>query len=151
TVCAAERECRNGSVLPGPEGLSCARGPAGDSELLCRAGMPAVRNSIGALAARRGDPSADSPGGRGSGGGRDCQAAGLSPRLRGGLGYHRPWGGGVRVQEGGGVTYGSVCSGIEAATVAWKPLGWIPAFFAEIDRYCCALLRHYWPDVPNLG
>ena len=48
-------------------------------------------------------------------------------------------------------TYGSVCSGIEAATVAWHPLGWHPAFFAEIDAFPCALLAHHYPDVPNLG
>jgi DNA (cytosine-5)-methyltransferase 1 len=30
--------------------------------------------------------------------------------------------------------YGSICSGIEAATVAWEPLGWKPAWFAEIDK-----------------
>ncbi len=47
--------------------------------------------------------------------------------------------------------YGSVCSGIEAATVAWEPLGWRPAWFAEIEPFPCAVLRHHWPDVPNLG
>jgi hypothetical protein len=31
--------------------------------------------------------------------------------------------------------YGSICSGIEAATVAWHPLGWTPAFFAEIEKF----------------
>lgn len=33
------------------------------------------------------------------------------------------------------MTYGSVCSGIEAATVAWHPLGWKPAFFSEIEKF----------------
>ena len=37
--------------------------------------------------------------------------------------------------------YLSVCSGIEAVSVAWKPLGWQPAMFAEIDPFCCWLLR----------
>ncbi|MGC2160699.1 MAG: DNA (cytosine-5-)-methyltransferase [Silvibacterium sp.] len=37
--------------------------------------------------------------------------------------------------------YLSVCSGIEAASVAWGPLGWQPAMFAEIDPFCCWLLR----------
>ena len=48
--------------------------------------------------------------------------------------------------------YGSVCSGIESATVAWEGLGWAPQWFSEIDPFCCALLEHYWGnDVPNLG
>jgi DNA (cytosine-5)-methyltransferase 1 len=37
--------------------------------------------------------------------------------------------------------YLSVCSGIEAVSVAWGPLGWQPAMFAEIDPFCCCLLR----------
>ena len=48
-------------------------------------------------------------------------------------------------------TYGSLCSGIEAATVAWHPLGWKPAFFSEIDPFASAVLAHHWPDVRNLG
>ena len=47
--------------------------------------------------------------------------------------------------------YLSVCSGIEAATVAWHPLGWQPAAFAEIEPFPSAVLAHHWPDVPNLG
>jgi DNA (cytosine-5)-methyltransferase 1 len=47
--------------------------------------------------------------------------------------------------------YGSVCSGIEAATVAWDMLGWTPAFFSEIEPFPCAALAHHYPDVPNLG
>lgn len=47
--------------------------------------------------------------------------------------------------------YGSVCSGIEAATVAWHPLGWCPAFFSEIDAFPSALLAHHYPETPNLG
>src|ERR1035441_4247714 len=47
--------------------------------------------------------------------------------------------------------YGSVCSGIEAATVAWEPIGWTPAWYSEIDPFCCSLLKHHYPQVPNLG
>jgi len=47
--------------------------------------------------------------------------------------------------------YGSVCSGIEAATVAWHPLGWRPAFFSEIDKFPRAVLSHHYPDVPLHG
>lgn len=47
--------------------------------------------------------------------------------------------------------YLSVCSGIEAATVAWHPLGWEPVGFSEIEPFPCAVLRHHYPDVPNLG
>lgn len=47
--------------------------------------------------------------------------------------------------------YGSVCSGIEAATVAWHPLGWRPAFLSEIERYARALLKYHYPDVPLHG
>jgi DNA (cytosine-5)-methyltransferase 1 len=47
--------------------------------------------------------------------------------------------------------YGSVCSGIEAVSVAWEPLGFRPAWFAEIDPFCSALLAHRYPDVENLG
>ncbi len=47
--------------------------------------------------------------------------------------------------------YGSVCSGIEAATVAWHPLGWEPAFFSEIEAAPKAVLAHHWPDVPCHG
>lgn len=49
------------------------------------------------------------------------------------------------------ITYGSVCSGIEAATTAWHPLGWSPRWFAEIEPFPSAVLAHHWPDVPNLG
>lgn len=49
------------------------------------------------------------------------------------------------------ITYGSVCSGIEAATVAWHPLGMRPEWFAEIEPFPSAVLAHHWPDVPNLG
>jgi DNA (cytosine-5)-methyltransferase 1 len=49
------------------------------------------------------------------------------------------------------VRYGSVCSGIEAATVAWHPLGWKPAWFAEVAAFPSAVLAHRYPNVPNLG
>ncbi len=47
--------------------------------------------------------------------------------------------------------YGSVCSGIEAATVAWHPLGMRPVWFAEIETFPSAVLAHHYPDTPNLG
>lgn len=58
--------------------------------------------------------------------------------------------------------YLSVCSGIEAATVAWKPLGWTAAGFAEIDKFPSAVLAHHYGSnmpgeplarngVPNFG
>lgn len=53
--------------------------------------------------------------------------------------------------EGGGVKYLSVCSGIEAATVAWHPLGWQPEAFSEIDKFPSAVLAHHYPNVPNWG
>ena len=49
------------------------------------------------------------------------------------------------------IRYGSLCSGIEAASVAWKALGWQPAWFAEIEPFPCAVLSHHWPHVPNHG
>jgi len=48
-------------------------------------------------------------------------------------------------------TYLSVCSGIEAATVAWHDLGWQPVGFAEIEPFPSAVLAHHYPDVPNHG
>ncbi len=57
--------------------------------------------------------------------------------------------------------YGSVCSGIEAATVAWHPLGWKPAFFSEIEKFPSAVLAHHYHSnmpgdpigngIPNYG
>ncbi len=47
--------------------------------------------------------------------------------------------------------YGSVCSGIEAVTVAWESLGFQPAWFAEIDPFCSALLAHHYKNVSNRG
>jgi DNA (cytosine-5)-methyltransferase 1 len=48
-------------------------------------------------------------------------------------------------------TFGSVCSGIEAASVAWHPLGWRAAWLSEIEPFPSAVLKHHYPDVPNLG
>jgi len=49
------------------------------------------------------------------------------------------------------VKYLSVCSGIEAASKAWEPIGWQPAAFSEIEPFPAAVLKHHWPEVPNLG
>ena len=50
-----------------------------------------------------------------------------------------------------GFRYVSIFSGVEAATLAWKPLGWEPVAFSEIEPFPCAVLAERWPDVPNLG
>jgi len=47
--------------------------------------------------------------------------------------------------------YSTLCSGIESPTVAWAPIGWTPVWYSEIETFPCALLRHYYPQVPNLG
>ncbi|EKN3394595.1 MT-A70 family methyltransferase [Yersinia enterocolitica] len=47
--------------------------------------------------------------------------------------------------------YGSVCSGIEAASLAWESLGWVPAWFSEIEPFPSAVLAHHWPATTNLG
>lgn len=49
------------------------------------------------------------------------------------------------------ITYGSVCSGIEAATVAWQQLNWQAAWYAEIEPFPSAVLAHHYPDTPNHG
>jgi DNA (cytosine-5)-methyltransferase 1 len=49
------------------------------------------------------------------------------------------------------VKYLSVCSGIEAATVAWHPLGWEAFAYSEIEKFPCQVLAHHYPDTPNLG
>jgi DNA (cytosine-5)-methyltransferase 1 len=51
----------------------------------------------------------------------------------------------------GTLHYGSVCSGIEAVSLAWQPLGMQPDWFAEIEPFPCAVLAHHHPEVPNLG
>ena len=48
------------------------------------------------------------------------------------------------------LTYGSVCSGIEAVSVAWRGL-MRPLWFSEIEPFPCAVLAHHYPDTPNLG
>lgn len=47
--------------------------------------------------------------------------------------------------------YLSLCSGIEAASVAWHQFGWEPFGFSEIEAFPSAVLQHHWPEVPNLG
>lgn len=47
--------------------------------------------------------------------------------------------------------YGSVCSGVEAASVAWESLGWKPVFFSEIEDFPSAVLNYHWPEIPNMG
>lgn len=49
------------------------------------------------------------------------------------------------------LTFGSVCSGIEAASIAWEPLGFKPLWFSEIESFPSAVLDHHWPQIPNLG
>ena len=49
------------------------------------------------------------------------------------------------------LAYGSVCSGIEAASVAWHPLGWCPRFFCEVDSFASSVLSTHFPLVPNYG
>jgi DNA (cytosine-5)-methyltransferase 1 len=49
------------------------------------------------------------------------------------------------------VKYLSVCSGIEAASVAWEPLGWEPLAFSEIEPFPRAVLEHHYPQVPLHG
>lgn len=50
-----------------------------------------------------------------------------------------------------GFRYVSIFSGVEAATLAWEPLGWEPVAFSEIEPFPCAVLAERWSDVPNLG
>ena len=47
--------------------------------------------------------------------------------------------------------YLSICSGIEAASVAWHQLGWQPLAFSEIEPFPRAVLGHHYPDVPLHG
>jgi DNA (cytosine-5)-methyltransferase 1 len=49
------------------------------------------------------------------------------------------------------MNYLSVCSGIEAATVAWHDMGWNPVGFSEIEKFPSEVLAHHYPNVPNLG
>ena len=47
--------------------------------------------------------------------------------------------------------YLSVCSGIEAATVAWHPLGWEAVAYSEIEKFPSQVLLHHYPNTPNWG
>lgn len=47
--------------------------------------------------------------------------------------------------------FGSVCSGIEAASVAWHPLGWRASFLSEIEAFPRAVLAHHYPETPLHG
>jgi DNA (cytosine-5)-methyltransferase 1 len=59
---------------------------------------------------------------------------------------------GERPEAGrGALTFGSVCSGIEAASAAWHPLGWRAAFVSEIEAFPRAVLQHRWPETPLHG
>lgn len=49
------------------------------------------------------------------------------------------------------MNYLSVCSGIEAATVAWHDMGWNPVGFSEIEKFPSQLLAHHYPNVTNYG
>jgi len=49
------------------------------------------------------------------------------------------------------MNYLSVCSGIEAATVAWHDMGWNPLAFSEIEKFPSQVLAHHYPNTPNLG
>ncbi len=49
------------------------------------------------------------------------------------------------------IKFGSVCSGIEAASVAWESLGFSAAWVSEIDKFPCAVLAHHYPKIKNLG
>ena len=54
-------------------------------------------------------------------------------------------------RNGTGLRYISICSGIEAATVAWKPLGWRAVAYSEIEKFPSKLLAHHYPETPNVG
>ncbi len=47
--------------------------------------------------------------------------------------------------------YATLCSGVEAPSLAWSPLGWKPIFFSEVAPFPSAVLAHHYPSVPNLG
>jgi DNA (cytosine-5)-methyltransferase 1 len=49
------------------------------------------------------------------------------------------------------MNYLSVCSGIEAATVAWHHMGWKPVGFSEIEKFPSQVLAHHYPTVTNFG
>jgi DNA (cytosine-5)-methyltransferase 1 len=47
--------------------------------------------------------------------------------------------------------YATVCSGVEAPSLAWHGLGWMPVWFSEIENFPAAVLKYHYPTVPNLG
>jgi DNA (cytosine-5)-methyltransferase 1 len=49
------------------------------------------------------------------------------------------------------MNYLSVCSGVEAATVAWHDLGFNPIAFSEIEKFPSEVLKHHYPTIPNMG
>lgn len=49
------------------------------------------------------------------------------------------------------ITFATVCSGVEAVSLAWEPLGFQAQFFSEIEAFPNKVLQHHWPEVPNLG
>jgi DNA (cytosine-5)-methyltransferase 1 len=49
------------------------------------------------------------------------------------------------------MNYATVCSGIEAPSVAWESLGWKAQWFSEVEPFPCRVLKHHYPSVPNLG
>ena len=49
------------------------------------------------------------------------------------------------------MNYLSVCSGIEAASVAWKTLGWSAVGFSEIEKFPCSVLKYRYPETENFG
>jgi len=53
--------------------------------------------------------------------------------------------------DGAQMNYLSVCSGIEAATVAWHHMGWKPVGFSEIEKFPSQVLAHHYPQVTNYG
>lgn len=62
------------------------------------------------------------------------------------------WGSGPPFpRTGKKLSYLSVCSGIEAASVAWEPFGFQPVAFSEIEPFPSAVLARHYPDVPNMG
>jgi len=88
--------------------------------------------------------------GQADAGGREGQSRPQPPSDH--SGNHCPSGCGQSDCGGSGqVRYLSLCSGIEAASVAWEPLGWEPVAFSEIEPFPAAVLKHRWPEVPNLG
>lgn len=57
----------------------------------------------------------------------------------------------VQSRPNSGKKYLSLCAGIEAATVAWHPLGWEAVAYSEIEKFPSALLKHHYPQTPNWG